>query len=161
MSRLRGPTGGVETLLSETREAKTPSLAISAKKETPVVSEARVERDADGRIVKVLGSGGKKRKENPLNDLLNEIEDREEEDEEEWGGIDDGEKTDVVRGLEELASRPEVKRPRHVSEREREWLENLVGRHGEDYEAMARDRKLNPMQQTAADIARRIRKSRS
>lgn len=119
----------------------------------PVISETKVERDAEGKIVRVHGG---KRRENPLNDLLNEIEDREEEGE--WGGIEDGEKTEVVRGLEELASRPEVKRPRHVSEREAEWLERLVGRHGDDYGAMARDMRLNPMQQTGADIARRIRR---
>lgn len=117
-----------------------------------MISEAKVERDADGKIVRVLSG---KRKENPLGDLLNELE-----DEEEWGGIeDDGrEKTDVIKGLEELAARPEVKRPRYVSEREGEWLEGLVARHGDDYGAMARDHKLNPMQQTAADIRRRIRK---
>lgn len=123
------------------------------KTESTVITEAKVERDADGKIVRVLSG---KRKENPLGDLLNEIE-----DEEEWGGIEDGgEKTEVIKGLEELAARPEVKRPRYVSEREGEWLEGLVGRHGDDYAAMARDRKLNPMQQTASDIARRIRKMR-
>lgn len=141
--------------MSGTRDAKVPSLAVG-KTQTAVVSEAKVERDADGKIVKVLSG---KRKDNPLGDLLNEIEDDEEE-EEEWNGIEDGEKTEVVKGLEELAARPEVKRPRFVSEREREWLERLVGKYGDNHEAMARDRKLNPMQQTAADIARRIRKMR-
>jgi len=33
-----------------------------------------------------------------------------------------------------------------------------VARHGDDTRAMARDAKLNPMQQTAADIAKRIKK---
>lgn len=152
VSRLRGPTGGIEKSLTESREDKTPFLAVR-NTESTVISEAKVERDADGKIVRVLSG---KRKENPLGDLLNEVEDQEE-----WGGIDDeGKKTEVVKELEELAARPEVKRPRYVSEREGEWLERLVGRHGDDYGAMARDRKLNPMQQTAADIARRVRKMR-
>ncbi|OAQ95767.1 hypothetical protein LLEC1_00378 [Akanthomyces lecanii] len=81
---------------------------------------------------------------------------------EEWGGIvdarhDDG-MTDVVRGLVEQARNPAPKRARHLSEREAEWLHKLVARHGDDTRAMARDARLNPMQQTAADIARRLKK---
>ena len=68
--------------------------------------------------------------------------------------------TEIVRELEEMASRPEIKRPRHVSEREAEWLGRLIEKHGDDTGAMARDLRLNPMQQTARDIARRIRKMR-
>ncbi|SPN97666.1 related to NOP16 constituent of 66S pre-ribosomal particles [Cephalotrichum gorgonifer] len=172
VSRLRGATGGIETLVSQGRgphadpDAKPTSRAFLAIENTDgaVIGETRVERDADGRILRVVGG---KRKSNPLNDPLNDIEDQAEadddEDAEEWGGIEDGgaPTTDVVRALEEMASRPEVKRVRHVSEREREWLDRLVQKHGDDTEAMARDRKLNPMQQTAADIARRIRKSKA
>ncbi len=50
-----------------------------------------------------------------------------------------------------------VKRPRKQSQREEEWVERLVRRHGKDVEAMARDRKLNPMQQSKGDIGKRIR----
>lgn len=66
--------------------------------------------------------------------------------------------TDVVRSLVEQARNPAPKKVRHLSEREAEWLGKLVAKHGEDTRAMARDARLNPMQQTAADIARRLKK---
>ena len=186
VARLKGPTGGTELSLSEAtrlREARTStssSLVPSAASQPPrqpktplaiqsiegaVISEVKVERDATGRIIRVIRSSAKK---NPLNDPLNEFDDDSEEEEEEgdeWGGIEDTEeekremkKTQVVRELEELAAQPVVKKPRHQSEREREWIERLVERYGEENTgAMARDRRLNPMQQTEADIRRRIR----
>lgn len=133
-----------------------------------------MERDpATGRITRVL------RAHNPLDDPLNELEDEEEQqqEEEEEGGGQRGrrregeeeeeeveeekerekQKPEVLRALEHEASRPVEKAARHQSEREVEWLRRLVARHGQDTAAMARDRRLNPMQQTAADIARRLR----
>lgn len=77
---------------------------------------------------------------------------------EEWGGIDDPDATDVVKGLVDQSRNPAEKKPRYLSEGEREWLDKLVAKYGDDTRAMARDRKLNPMQQTAADISRRIKK---
>jgi len=67
-------------------------------------------------------------------------------------------KNEIVRKLEEQASMVPEKRERSQSEREKEWIERLVGKWGEDFEKMARDRKLNPMQQTPADIRRRVGK---
>jgi nucleolar protein 16 len=61
---------------------------------------------------------------------------------------------------EEAAQLARTKRPRKQSKREEEWIARLVQRHGEDVRAMARDRRLNPMQQTEADIGRRVRKWR-
>lgn len=52
-----------------------------------------------------------------------------------------------------LASKP---RRRTTSTREAEWIRALVERHGEDYEAMARDKRLNVRQQTGGDIKRRV-----
>jgi len=125
------------------------------------VAEVKVERDESGRIVRVI------RDENPLGDLLNGLTDSESEgmadDGEEWGGIDtvdDQDRPLVVRELERQAAQPtEKKLVRHQSEREVEWLRDLMAKHGENVEAMARDRKLNPMQQTAADIRKRLRKA--
>ena len=122
----------------------------------------KVERDADGKIVRVL------RKENPLNDPLNDIESDEEneentneEDEEEESSEaakkSAGGETKVVDLLEAEASRPTEAHKRHQSQQEREWLGRLVARHGDDTAAMARDLKLNPMQQTAANIRKRLR----
>jgi nucleolar protein 16 len=64
----------------------------------------------------------------------------------------------VIRQLEEAARNGVRKAPRKQSEREAEWLERLVSQYGEDYGRMARDRKLNPMQQTEADIKKRVKK---
>jgi nucleolar protein 16 len=83
-------------------------------------------------------------------------------DTDEWSGFADdsneqAEPTDVVRQLEALAASG-VKTERTQSEREREWIERLVAKYGRDYKKMARDRKLNPFQQTEGDIHRRVAK---
>ncbi|KAI0016244.1 ribosome biogenesis protein Nop16 [Xylariomycetidae sp. FL0641] len=190
VSRLRAPTGGVEPdrqkLAAAAAAGNVSSVAGSqagagrrAKKAADpfaidagtgaVVSEARVERDASGRIVRVLSSSSSSRA-NPLNDPLAALDsdnsDNEDDgdDGEEWGGIqadnedEDDDENAIIRQLEEEASRPVEKKPRTQSGREVEWLERLVEKYGDDTRAMARDRKLNPMQQTEADISRRIRK---
>ncbi len=65
----------------------------------------------------------------------------------------------MIRALEREASRPTEKTVRRQSDREVEWLQRLVERHADDTAAMASDMKLNPMQQTAADIRRRLKKA--
>lgn len=120
----------------------------------------KVERDADGKIVRVL------RRDNPLNDPLNDIESgsdgegSDSEGQEDSGAAETGagaRETKVVDLLEAEASRPTEAHKRHQSQQEREWLARLVARHGDDAAAMARDLKLNPMQQTAANIRKRLR----
>lgn len=82
------------------------------------------------------------------------------EDEEFTGFEDEAPKpqNDIIRQLEEQASFVGEKKERKQSDREKEWIERLVGKHGEDYTKMSRDRRLNPMQQTEADIKRRVQK---
>ncbi|KAL9007454.1 MAG: hypothetical protein Q9180_009651, partial [Flavoplaca navasiana] len=64
----------------------------------------------------------------------------------------------VVSQLARIASMEgEKKRPRKQSRREEEWVESLVEKYGDDVGKMVRDRKLNPMQQSHGDIARRVR----
>ncbi|KAL7625513.1 Nucleolar protein 16 [Parahypoxylon ruwenzoriense] len=177
VSRLKAPTGGVEpskaavaaaSLRNGGRPTKpTDPFAIGGQPAVAVISEVRVERDASGRIVRVLD--GKKHRANPLNDPLNALDSDDDDDdedargavgqeeEEEWGGFDE-EAGGIVPQLEREANRPVVKKPRSQSAQEVEWLRSLVDEHGDDTAAMARDRKLNPMQQTEADIARRIGK---
>lgn len=186
-ARLNVPTGGVEKLAGtsvvtnathvDPLHAHILSTSSSKRKNdkslTLTPGEARVERDPEtGKILRVIREGnedeemievgGRKiRAANPLGDPLEEIP---------KSGIEgvlmgaEGE-TDVVRELERQAALEEEavkkKKPRTQSKREVEWLERLVGRYGEDTRAMARDRKLNPMQQTEADIARRLRKWRA
>ncbi|CAH0017247.1 unnamed protein product [Clonostachys rhizophaga] len=161
-ARLKGPTGGTEKTLG-VKETFGPSdpLSINGSGSTgKALDVARVERDADGKIVRVIG-----RAPNPLGDPLNELDsdsemdDGEAEEHEEWGGIqENGRETEVVKSLIQEARNPAPKKKRYQSEQEREWLEKLVGKYGDDTRAMAKDRKLNPMQQTEADIRRRINK---
>jgi nucleolar protein 16 len=99
-----------------------------------------------------------------LNDPLNELEDSDGEAEE-WSGFamvperrENEVDNPVIRQLEEAARNGVRKAPRKQSEREGEWLERLVSKYGEDYGRMAMDRKLNPMQQTEADIKKRVKK---
>jgi nucleolar protein 16 len=182
VSRLRAPTGGVEPKLRS--EATSTTSTSTSKKPAPAkahpfaiqgataaasaTAEVQVERDESGKITRVVRAE-RRRRANPLNDPLVELDtdseadgDDDDDDDaavEEWGGFEgDDEQTGVVRQLEDEANRPVEKKPRTASAREAEWLQSLVDRHGDDTAAMARDAKLNPMQQTAADIARRIRK---
>ena len=76
-----------------------------------------------------------------------------------WAGCeeDEGEKTEVVKQLEAIAAL-EVKRVRLQSDGEKEWVGRLVNTYGSDWRKMARDRKLNPFQQTEGDIKRRVMK---
>ena len=48
---------------------------------------------------------------------------------------------------------------RHTSKGERGVLRALVSKHGEDVEAMARDRRANVEQRTAGELRRAIRKA--
>ena len=114
---------------------------------------ARVERDPKtGKITRVIHEI----RENPLNDPLNDVEDASEVGNADRDMDGDLEASKIVRLLEEQALMGKPTPKRKQSEREREWIERLVGRWGEDFAKMARDRRLNPMQQTEADIRRRI-----
>lgn len=157
-SRLNTVTGGIEKKQagSESKTSTASKLAISnAIPKNIAPTEARVERDPEtGKITRVIHD---EKKSNPLNDPLND-----DEDEEGFEGFGDeeatGSKNEIVKMLEEQASRAGEKRERQQSEREKEWIERLVKRWGENYGAMVRDRRLNPMQQTEPDIKRRVQK---
>lgn len=105
--------------------------------------------------------GEQKANDNPLNDPLNEVL-GEDEEMEEWNGFamvpSERSENPVIRQLEEAARNGARKAPRSQSQREVEWLERLVNKYGDDYGRMSRDPKLNPMQQTAADIKKRVKK---
>jgi nucleolar protein 16 len=49
--------------------------------------------------------------------------------------------------------------PRFLSAGELGYLSRLVGRHGEDVEGMARDRRLNPEQRTVGELGRLVRRA--
>ncbi|PYI20666.1 hypothetical protein BO99DRAFT_381870 [Aspergillus violaceofuscus CBS 115571] len=179
--RLNAPTGGSEKRptkeggVARDREdslhIKSSATAVAQKN---AASEIRVERDpATGKILRVIRpedddeievAGRKHKRHNPLNDPLNDLS---ADEEKEAGAPRSATQTqqadsEIVRQLElqaDLESRKvAAKKPRHQSKREEEWILRLVEKHGDNYAAMARDRRLNPMQQTAGDLKRRITK---
>ncbi len=100
---------------------------------------------------------------NPLGDPLNALDDFELEAKDREG--EDGDAAGprgIVAQLEEKARMMGAgpKRVRPQSKYEREWVERLVERWGDDVRAMARDRRLNPRQQSEGDLRRRIRRWR-
>jgi len=139
---------------------KGSGLAIpsSRTQKTLGTAEVKVVRDPKtGAIVSVARDASQRRAaRNPLNDPLNS----DDEDEEDEAGEEDVEASGGDRGivpeLEEAAKYSKKKRPRMQSEREREWVERLVNKHGNNWGAMVRDRRLNPQQQTEGDIKRRV-----
>lgn len=92
----------------------------------------------------------KSERENPLGDPLNELSDSEDEKLMESNG------RGIIPELEEHAKCSRPKRPRMQSQREREWIERLVERWGDNWGGMFRDRRLNPQQQSEGDLKRRV-----
>jgi nucleolar protein 16 len=170
MHKLNAPSGGRERLPGKDEQypENKNSLHIrgSAKADAAKLDlgSIRVERDPEtGAILRVIHedednievAGRSLSRKNPLNDPLNDIE----------GG--DGESnlladSVIVQQLERQADQEgktvRAKKPRFQSTREGEWAQRLIEKHGDDFTAMARDRKLNPMQQSGGDLRRRINK---
>jgi len=174
-SRLNTPAGGVEkdrgitASLGVKRVADPLHISRNGNPLTEIQpDEVRVERDPKtGNILRVVResnddeeveiAGRKRRQSNPLGDPLNELLDNERHAKlnQEPSG------SKFIQGLELRAAREaksvKKRRPRQQSQREQEWVLRLVEKHGDNYLAMFRDRKLNPMQQTEGDLRRRIR----
>ena len=130
-----------------------------------VPTETKVERDPQtGSILRIIRSdegsedaAARKRKLNPLNDPLENLSDQEET------SAISTRPSDIVAELEaqaeeEAAALARKRRPRQQSKREEEWITRLVGKYGDDIRAMARDVKLNPIQQSEGDLGRRLKK---
>lgn len=159
-SRLNSLTGGAEVSSSKTSTISKLSITKANQKKI-LPSFARIERDPEtGKILRVIHE--KSNKSNPLDDpLLSDSDNEDMQEAEVWENeASEGikESGGIVRELEAQASMVPERKVRKQSQREREWIARLVERYGTDTKGMARDRKLNPMQQTEADIARRIRK---
>jgi nucleolar protein 16 len=174
-SRLNAPAGGVEkdrgitASLGVKRAADPLHISRNGNPLTEIQpDEVRVERDPKtGNILRVVREGNddeeveiagrKRRQSNPLGDPLNELLDNERHAKlnQEPSG------SKFIQGLELRAAREaksvKKRRPRQQSQREQEWVLRLVEKHDDNYLAMFRDRKLNPMQQTEGDLRRRIR----
>ena len=63
----------------------------------------------------------------------------------------------IVEQMEKEAANPRIT-PRHQSEQEMMVFESLVAKHDDDYQAMARDIKLNKYQLTSGQIKRKIQR---
>lgn len=108
--------------------------------------EARIQRDEDGKVLKVVYG---KKKSFDIDEDIDSIKEKLEKDEN---------STEVVKQLEEFANRPIVKVERVQSEREEEWVSRLYKKHGTNYKKMFYDTKLNIYQQSENDIRRRVEK---
>ncbi|KAL1947723.1 hypothetical protein VTO73DRAFT_13447 [Trametes versicolor] len=131
----------------------------------------KIIRDADGNIVDIV-----------LGDDDDEATEEAEAMEEELEGIPDPSADDQLAGWVGLGSDPRKRAPesagtrvvqeleqlsetrggpvaRHTSSGEQTTLQRLVSKHGQDVEAMARDRRLNEDQRTAGELKRAIRKA--
>ena len=154
-----GPTGGIEKHGKENqtlREVDGLAMPTARKTGKLELQEVQVERDPEtGQILRVLRPADDQPAYfNPLNDPLNDIMNVEAEPARESTGVVAELEKEAAEEEEALARR----RPRQQSNREEEWLEQLLQKHGENTRAMARDRKLNPMQQTEGDLKRRLKK---
>jgi nucleolar protein 16 len=173
-AKLNHATGGIEkTAFSTAPTSEPPNTStntstnisdkfhiLSAAPKTFAPLDARVERDPiTGKILRVLDVPNTSKKPNPLNDPLNDLEDS---DPEEWSGFANvpagTPATTVVQQLEAQALSGVRKAPRKQSAREQEWIQRLVETYGDNYGAMFRDRKLNPMQQSEGDIKSRVKR---
>ena len=169
-NKLNAKTGGTEINVTDIQggergqQKKEDPLTIAASKPAAKtgLKTTKVVRDEHGKILKVIHE---KKPFNPLNDPLNAMDD----DDDFEGPSDDfhsvtherAKHAGIVPKLEaaasaELADIAKRKKPRKQSQREQEWIEQLVGLYGKDVRAMSVDRKLNPNQQTEADIRRRV-----
>ncbi|KAJ5155375.1 hypothetical protein N7492_008178 [Penicillium capsulatum] len=164
LHKLNTPAGGKERIpgkeeladASHSLQINGSAVKLASKIE---LGETRVERDPEtGKILRVIREEDERKRANPLNDPLNDLEDAELEA---TAGTAVPASA-VVQQLERQADMEcvtvKAKKPRHQSSREEEWITRLVEKHGEDFTAMARDRKLNPMQQSVGDLRRRINK---
>ncbi|KAF9346942.1 Nucleolar protein 16 [Mortierella sp. NVP85] len=141
LASLNGVTGGIEVKdeqeLLENEQKSLEEMAATLTEEQGII-----QRDEEGNIINII-MGKAKTKE--------EIEELMEKEIEPVKA-----KTDVVRALEAQAANI-LKRERHQSEGELVWAAKLMEKYGDDYEKMFWDRKLNPNQQTAAQLKKRIK----
>ncbi|KAE8154856.1 ribosome biogenesis protein Nop16 [Aspergillus avenaceus] len=172
--KLNTPAGGSERRKTKDGFEDAPENSLHIKSSAQAATknitlgETKVERDPEtGKILRVIRpddqdtmevAGRQVRRSNPLNDPLNDLSDDDRED----ASAKSNQGNTIVQQLERQADQEgqgvKAKKPRHLSQREVEWITRLLERHGDNIPAMVRDRKLNPMQQTEGDLRRRIRK---
>ncbi|PRT52649.1 Nucleolar protein 16 [Wickerhamiella sorbophila] len=127
-AKLQKPAGGVE------KDVRVQDEAISQPIKRSTIKEAKIVTKEDGSTEIVYAS---------------------DDEDEVWTGFNGEHKSEVINELKEYAANG-VTKPRHQSDREQEWIEALVAKHGDDYQAMQWDRKVNVFQKSAGDLKRRI-----
>ncbi|KAF9091362.1 Nucleolar protein 16 [Mortierella sp. AD031] len=137
---LNGVTGGIE-VKDEDELMANEQKSLEELAETLTAEQGIIQRDDEGNIINVIV--GKVKTKEEIAELM-------ERDHEPVKA-----KTDVVRRLEEQAANV-LKVERYQSEGELAWAAKLVEKYGDDYEKMFWDKKLNPNQQTAKQIKKRI-----
>jgi nucleolar protein 16 len=135
-SKLGSAAGGSEKIITNNLSDREGEQEIkSMSMATKVVKEGRIIRDENGNV-------------------------RIEYDEEESASTGENvEQSEAVKALEEHA-RTGITKPRVQSEREQDWVQVLVDKYGDDYEAMFWDKKLNIYQQSIGELKRRVYKWR-
>ncbi|ORY76376.1 ribosome biogenesis protein Nop16 [Protomyces lactucae-debilis] len=123
----------------------TEKLYPVAKKEEPMDAnglkkgEALIQRDAQGNVTGIVYG-------DPQEEAVIHMTAQEREDEHE--------RQKVIAALEQRAHE-QKEQVRVSSDGERAWLAKIQQKYGDDYEKAARDRRVNPMQQTAVEIRKR------
>ena len=186
-AKLQRATGGTERAGSEEQCAE-PDSQINARGNSEILnnsqkpknarlipSEVRIERDPKtGAIIRVLSPPpliqGETKTTGAWRGVIARLGNESSEEEKdglEWRSMNTYEKDAnstrvdaslVTAELERQAQCEMPSRGRKQSAREREWVERLVEKHGDDHAKMARDMRLNPMQQSEGDIKRRVKR---
>ncbi|KAH8107021.1 ribosome biogenesis protein Nop16 [Cristinia sonorae] len=119
----------------------------------------RIVRDAEGNVVDVEMAEEEEAEE--AAGFPEDVDISAQEEVTPWVSLGGGgakEASHVVQTLEAMG-KAEAPVPRRTSGGEHKLLRNLVARYGRDVDAMARDRKRNPAQQTAGQLRRAIQKA--
>jgi len=139
MTSLNGVSGGVEKLYPD--EAQ--EIDIEEIKKSLGPEEGIIERDEKGNVIDVIIGRS-----------------REEEEEEVFDTEIDPvpAKTDIIKALEAQATKVFGKYEKYQSEGEKQFIEELIQKYGDDYDAMFRDIKLNIYQHTAAQLKKKCQR---
>ena len=137
------------------KQPQDPLAIISQSSKHLIPRDVQVQRDPETGAILHITDPQWKKSENPLNDPLSDILDGDHEESDHTR--EESGQNDIIKKLEQQAAIDIKKRPRHQSQRESEWVGKLVAKYGDDYERMARDTKLNPYQQSAGDIRKRVK----
>ncbi|KAI3622883.1 VPS15 [Malassezia furfur] len=143
------PTGGLDRK-DPYRHAEAPAKP----SKQPRKGMARIVRDENGEVVDIVEGDEEHTETTPWGAVLNDDED-EPTDLTMFPPKLHEEEGETVRALSELAKEAKPVE-RYVSHGEASWLVDLVRAHGEDVDAMARDRVRNIQQRTPGEIRRAV-----